>query len=114
MAQLEDRAAFENDVISVYRALRGRADLAEVYASGEALHEVPFSMRLGGTVIRGTIDCLVRSASGRVTILELKTGRPRPEHAQQAELYRRAAERLFGGAPVESRLVYVDEGDVVS
>jgi ATP-dependent helicase/nuclease subunit A len=109
VAQIEDRAAFENDVICLYRALCTRSDLAEVYASGEALHEVPFSMRLEGTVVRGTIDCLVRAGSGRVTILEFKTGRPRPEHARQAELYRRAAERLFGGAPVESRLVYVDQ-----
>jgi ATP-dependent helicase/nuclease subunit A len=109
LTEIEDRAAFENEVICAYHALRDRADVGELYASGDALHEVPFTMRAGDGILRGTIDCLVRTSGGRVTILEFKTGRPRPEHERQAELYRRAAERLFPDAAIESRLVYVTE-----
>jgi hypothetical protein len=47
-----------------------------------------------------------------VTVLEFKTGRPRPEHERQADLYRQAAEAIFPGAPVESRLIYVAEASV--
>jgi ATP-dependent exoDNAse (exonuclease V) beta subunit len=112
IAEIDDRAGFENEVICAYHALRDRPDVGELYASGDALHEVPFTMRVGDGILRGTIDCLVRTDSGGVTILEFKTGRPRPEHARQAELYRHAAERLFPGAAIESRLVYVTEAGV--
>ena len=112
VADIRDRIAFEKDVICGYGALLRRPDVRQVYVSGEALHEVPFTMRLEGTIVRGTIDCLIRSTSGRVTILEFKTGRPRPEHERQANLYRRAAEALFPGAEVETRLVYVAEANV--
>jgi RecB family exonuclease len=64
-------------------------------------------MRVDGAVLRGTIDCLVRSGDGRITVLEFKTGRPRREHDQQTQIYRRAAEGLFPGAPVDARVVYV-------
>jgi ATP-dependent helicase/nuclease subunit A len=104
-----DRNAFENAVICAYDALRSRPDVRELYSSGQSLHEVPFTMRLGGAIVRGTIDCLVRSAGGHVTVLEFKTGRPRPEHQRQAELYRLAAESVFPGAAVDTRLVYVGE-----
>jgi ATP-dependent exoDNAse (exonuclease V) beta subunit len=109
---IKDRIAFENDVICGYGALLRRPDVCQVYLSGTALHEVPFTMRLEGAIVRGTIDCLIRSTSGRVTVLEFKTGRPRPEHERQANLYRRAAEVLFPGAEVETRLVYVAEANM--
>ena len=109
---IRDRIAFENDVICGYGALLRRPDVRHLYLSGTALHEVPFTMRLEGAIVRGTIDCLIRSTSGRVTVLEFKTGRPRPEHERQANLYRRAAEVLFPGAEVETRLVYVAEASV--
>jgi hypothetical protein len=44
-----------------------------------------------------------------VTVLEFKTGRPRPEHQAQAELYRRAAAALFPEAAVDARVVYGGE-----
>jgi ATP-dependent exoDNAse (exonuclease V) beta subunit len=112
LTDIRDRIAFENDVICGYGALLRRPDVRHVYLSGTALHEVPFTMRLEGAIVRGTIDCLIRSTSGRVTVLEFKTGRPRPEHERQADLYRRAAEVLFPSAEVETRLVYVAEASV--
>jgi ATP-dependent exoDNAse (exonuclease V) beta subunit len=64
-------------------------------------------MRRAGRIVRGTIDCLVMSGDV-VTVLEFKTGRPRREHELQATLYRAAAARLFPGASITSKIVYVD------
>jgi hypothetical protein len=93
--------------VTTYRRMCGRAEVRELYAAGEALREVPFTMRLEDTVVRGTIDCLIRAAD-RITILEFKTGRPHESHRAQLALYRQAAERLFPGTPVEGVLVYPD------
>ena len=41
-----------------------------------------------------------------MTVLEFKTGRRRPEHQVQLELYRDAASRLFPGMTIEAQLVY--------
>lgn len=98
------------EVVEAFCALRGRAEVHALYAAGERMHEVPFTMRLRGEVVRGTIDCLVRDEAGRVTVLEFKTGRPRDEHQVQLDLYRQAAERLFPGARVEALLVYTGGG----
>jgi ATP-dependent exoDNAse (exonuclease V) beta subunit len=73
------------------------------------MHEVPFTLCDDGRIVRGTIDCLVRSADDRVTVLEFKTGRRRPEHDAQAEFYRKAAQAVFPGAVVEARLIYAED-----
>ena len=88
-----------------YRALAARDDVRAMFAAGRALHEVPFTMDVDGDWIRGTIDCVV-CAEDRVTVLEFKTGRPRPEHREQVELYRRAASLMFPGGVAEAHLVY--------
>ncbi len=72
---------------------------------------MPFTMQIDGQIVRGTIDCLIASAD-RVTVLEFKTGRARREHEAQAEVYRTAAQALFPGLPVESRLVYTSDSAV--
>ena len=102
-AELADAA------VEVYRSMCGRPDIRALYTAGARLHEVPFTMRLDGVMLRGTIDCLIRTASDRVTVLEFKTGRPRDDHRVQLDLYRQAAERLFPGLSVDTRLVYLDE-----
>jgi ATP-dependent exoDNAse (exonuclease V) beta subunit len=95
-----------DDVLQAYGALCSRPEIQAIYLSGDRFHEVPFTMSLDGVVLRGTIDCVIRDATGRVTLLEFKTGRPRDEHSVQLDLYRKAAERLFPGAPIDARLVY--------
>jgi RecB family exonuclease len=105
-AEAVDRAAWIEQAVEAFEAIRGRADVQEVLRDAEAFYEVPFSMVEQGRVVRGTIDCLVRSASGAVTVLEFKTGRPKPEHEVQAGFYRRAAQSVFSGIPVTSLLVY--------
>jgi ATP-dependent exoDNAse (exonuclease V) beta subunit len=88
-----------------YLAICANDEVRSLYEGGVALHEIPFSMRLDDSVVRGTIDCVIRAA-GRITVMEFKTGRPRDEHRIQLDLYRRAAERLFPEAIVDARLVY--------
>jgi ATP-dependent exoDNAse (exonuclease V) beta subunit len=90
-----------------------RADVRARWTAGERLHEVPFTMRTADGVLRGAIDCLIRTPDGPIILLEFKCGRPRPEHRRQLELYRQAAGQIFPDAPIESLLVYTDEVVVV-
>jgi ATP-dependent helicase/nuclease subunit A len=94
--------------IAGYRAIAGHRDVREIYVAGEPLHEVPFSMVVDGVIVRGSIDCLVESQD-RLTVLEFKTGRRYPGHDEQLDLYRKAAEAMFPGRLVVSRIVYADE-----
>jgi ATP-dependent helicase/nuclease subunit A len=94
-----------DDVVSAYRAICARSDVRALSAAGDWLHEVPFTMRMNGGLLRGTIDCLVRT-NNRLTIIEFKTGRVQPQHQAQLELYRRAAERLFPELTIETLLIY--------
>jgi ATP-dependent exoDNAse (exonuclease V) beta subunit len=58
--------------------------------------------------VRGTIDCLIAS-NDQVTVLEFKTGRRRPEHQVQADVYHAAAQALFPALTVDTRLVYTSD-----
>jgi ATP-dependent helicase/nuclease subunit A len=102
----DDADAVAGRALAAYAALRDHPDVRELYRSGDVLHEVPFTMRRDGRIVRGTIDCLVMTGA-RVTVLEFKTGRRRPEHDAQAAWYREAAARLFPDATIDSRIVYV-------
>jgi ATP-dependent helicase/nuclease subunit A len=90
-----------------YLAVCGRDDVRVACGEGKRFHEMPFTMRdEDGRVLRGTIDCLVQRGDGSFLVLEFKTGRPRPEHRAQVDLYKRAADRMFAGARVDTLLVY--------
>jgi hypothetical protein len=43
---------------------------------------------------------------GQVTVLEFKTGQPRPEHERQAGVYADAIGALFGQNRVAVKIVY--------
>ena len=88
--------------------------VSQALESGEALFEVPFSVREASSpvILRGTFDCLIRRRDGGVTVLELKTGKPAPEHDQQLEIYLTAARAMFPGTPVEGKLVYAGQPDL--
>ena len=98
--------------VLAWRALRARADVAALLASGHRLHEVPFSMRTvkegALVVLRGAIDCLIQKDDGSIVVVEFKTGRRRSSHQQQLDVYVEAARAIFPGASVEGRLVYPD------
>ncbi len=98
---------------AVFLALRRRPEVRSLLSNGECLFEVPYSTtvtdELGGgspRVVRGTIDCLVRQPDGHVTVVDFKTGAPRPEHEAQLALYVDAAKHLYGTTDVEGLIFY--------
>ena len=101
-----DRDGLIRRATSAYRAFSNHRELRTLYESGTAFHEVPFSLSTTDGVVRGTIDCLVCQPDGDISVLEFKTGRPRPEHEAQAALYREAALSLFPGSRVVTQLLY--------
>ena len=110
----DDLDALVASAVAIWRRMRDRPEVAAVLNGACVLAEVPFSLRLDperdGAIVRGTIDCLAIGADGSVTVLEYKTGRPRPVHQAQLNLYLQAARSLFPTARVDGRLVY-DGGD---
>jgi ATP-dependent helicase/nuclease subunit A len=109
-----DEAAEQDDVeslcatvVDAFRGLTADEELRRRYQGNHVRHEVPFTLRDGDRILRGTIDCLIEEP-GRVTVVEFKTGRPRPEHHVQAGLYTRAVRTAYPGADVETRLIYAN------
>jgi ATP-dependent helicase/nuclease subunit A len=92
-----------------YARICTRADVRELYAAGRVLHEVPFTTTIDGRIVRGTVDCLVEAAPDRFTVLEFKTGRPRPEHQGQLEIYVMAMRQAFPGAAIDAKLIYPEK-----
>jgi ATP-dependent exoDNAse (exonuclease V) beta subunit len=109
LVDLDDPRVTAREAIEVFRALRGRPDVDTLLASGECLYEVPISFLApdgSGACVRGAVDCVIVRPNGRATVLELKTGRPRPEHEAQAALYAGAVEAAFGAGPVNFVVCY--------
>jgi len=82
-----------------YLRLRRKPELGRLLATGEAFYEVPFSWApegAAGVLVRGSVDCLVRGPDGGLTILEFKTGEPRPEHEAQVRVYADALGAALG------------------
>jgi ATP-dependent helicase/nuclease subunit A len=97
--------------IEIWDRLRSRDDVRAALAGAEVFAEVPFSLRREEdgeeVILRGTIDCLAISREGPITVVEFKTGSPRPEHDRQLQLYVEAARALFPDQPVSGLLVHV-------
>jgi ATP-dependent helicase/nuclease subunit A len=95
--------------MGLYRSVRAQPAVAELLDAGRCYYEVPFSYlapESDGQIVRGAVDCLVVASDGRATILEFKTGHPRPEHQAQIALYARAMESALGQGPVMTRICY--------
>jgi ATP-dependent exoDNAse (exonuclease V) beta subunit len=74
------------------------------------MFELPFSAAPegGGPIGRGTIDCVVEKPDGSILVVEFKTGRVRPIHQRQLDLYLAAARQLHPEAPaVHGALLYL-------
>ena len=113
VGDLDDLQRIVNTAVETYEAICACEDVRVLYQMGRALHEVPFTMKIDGRIVRGTIDCVVETAPGAFTVLEFKTGRERPEDSQQVQLYLRALRQVFPGAPINARVVYAAGGSVL-
>ena len=86
--------------------------------SGEAMVEVPFSLRRGEQIIRGRIDAVYEAAEGGVEIVDFKTGaRFEPAPGDQLELYAEALQAmdlLPEDKPVYLTYVFLDGGAPVT
>jgi ATP-dependent helicase/nuclease subunit A len=102
----DDLEAVLDAAAASYASICVRDEVRALYGAGRRLHEVPFTATVGGRVLRGKVDCLVETAPGRLTLLEFKTGRERPEHRMQLELYVQAVRTVFPGASIDARVLY--------
>jgi ATP-dependent helicase/nuclease subunit A len=112
-AQVDDVDKMCAGVAGACSSLLAHAEVRALLSAGVVLHEVPFTSRVDGRSVRGTIDCLVRwldhdAGEPRVTVIEFKTGAADPSHLEQAARYAAASRALFPEARVDARLVYPD------
>jgi ATP-dependent exoDNAse (exonuclease V) beta subunit len=120
-----DLAAVAREAATLYVRLRSRAEVRAALSKGQVCYEVPFSLVVpgpareprveptgeptvesAGSTVRGVIDCLVVPEAGSPIVLEFKTGRPKPEHAAQVEVYVEAVRAIFGVDQVEKKILY--------
>ena len=116
LLRADERAASDDPDVAVERAaeiwksVSNREDVMRLLAAAEVMAEVPFSLRVEDAgrpaILRGTIDGISVGHDGTVTVVEFKTGQPRPGHQSQLDIYVRAARELFPGRIVEGLLVY--------
>jgi ATP-dependent helicase/nuclease subunit A len=106
LALLENPDAAAASALATWSRLRIQPDVMALLGMPDRYHEVPFSLREPTGILRGTIDCLIRKTDGSLVVLEFKTGKPRPAHQLQLDLYVAAAREMFPGSLVEGRLVY--------
>ena len=109
LIDIPDPAILASGAVALYRRLRGRPDLVALLASGTCYYEVPFSYQppdRPGERVRGVVDCVVVALDGAVTVVEFKTGQPRPEHQAQAAMYGAALAAALGLERVGVKILY--------
>ena len=110
----DDPGGAASAAVRLYRAVLDDPEVSRLLASGEVYYEVPFSFcppEEPDVCLRGAVDCLVVSRDGTAaTILEFKTGRRRPEHQAQLDLYVRAICAVLGGKKVAGKVCYPKTG----
>jgi ATP-dependent exoDNAse (exonuclease V) beta subunit len=91
--------------------------LREEIGDARVSAEVPFVLKVGGTLVRGSIDLLAERRDGSILVVDYKTDRLRgrePEemvsrYAVQRDLYALAA--AARGGPVETAYVFLERPD---
>jgi ATP-dependent exoDNAse (exonuclease V) beta subunit len=106
---LDDEERLLSRAAGVWMSARTRDDVAAALAGTARVFELPFSAAPdGGPIVRGTIDCVVRKPDGSILVVEFKTGRVRPIHQRQLDLYVAAVRQLRPEAPsVVGALLYL-------
>jgi ATP-dependent exoDNAse (exonuclease V) beta subunit len=95
--------------VDLYRALARQPEVTELLGSGRAWYEVPFSYQRPerpSERVRGSIDCVIERKDGQFVVLEFKTGRPRPEHQAQVDLYVAALGQALDTNAISAKIVY--------
>ncbi len=92
-------------------------DLARL-PSGEPMVELPFTLNVDGTIVRGRIDAVYETDDGGIEIVDVKTG-ARFDHNEgdQLELYARALKAnglLPEARPVTLTYLFLDGGEPAS
>ncbi|MCC6486039.1 MAG: UvrD-helicase domain-containing protein, partial [Candidatus Hydrogenedentes bacterium] len=104
----EDRTRLVADLRRVASILSSHEWGARLASPTGIRREVPFLLRLNGSLVRGTIDALLEDGS----IIDYKTGRRSPEkdevYRRQIQLYASAIHSLTGALPPAGYLLYVD------
>jgi ATP-dependent helicase/nuclease subunit A len=111
LADVRDLPRLERNAIDLFEKLAGQPAWLALRAEGEAFFEVPFSAvfpERPGETVRGVADCLVVRPDGRATVVEFKTGRPRPSHRDQARIYALAVGLTLDRPDTDVLLVYPD------
>ncbi len=109
LVDVEDSGPIAARAADLYVSVRNRPDVAALLDAGDWHAEVPFSFAPPDhpdRLVRGVIDGVVISKDGTATVVEFKTGAPRPEHGAQASLYADALKAALGAESVQFRLVY--------
>jgi ATP-dependent exoDNAse (exonuclease V) beta subunit len=110
LVDVEDPGAAAAGVAAAYLAFRRRDDVVAWLSSGRVEYEVPFSFRPPDRpteLVRGAIDCVVSGPDGTLTVLEFKTGAPRPDHTAQAAIYAEALRASWPGRNVDFKILYL-------
>jgi hypothetical protein len=111
LAGLADRTDVAARAVRDYLSFTRRPDVQALLTGGTVYHEVPFAMREGDQLVRGTIDCLVSRGAGELVVIEFKTGRRRAAHQDQAAFYERAAGLIFPRHHVTAHIVYAEDAE---
>ncbi|HEX5214196.1 MAG TPA: UvrD-helicase domain-containing protein [Vicinamibacterales bacterium] len=109
LVDVADSRTLVAEAVDLFVALRGREDLERLLRQGDVFYEVPFSWAPADRpdeLFRGQVDCLVLGEDGRGTVLEFKTGAPRPEHAAQARIYASAVASALEIAQIDVQILY--------
>ena len=106
-------AVREFDGISETDASRARTSGAQAVSALTGYSflavEEPFELRVGGTLVVGTVDSIVRRSDGTIVVIDYKTGRTAGEkYDLQLALYREVAERRYPGETVEAAILRLD------
>jgi ATP-dependent exoDNAse (exonuclease V) beta subunit len=108
--EIEDAASIVGRAVSLALGVLQSPDLLQLPKEARMVFEVAYSRkRLGGTVERGAIDCLVVTDDS-ATVLEFKTGSPREEHRDQLGAYVEAMAGYYPNRRVDGRPIYVGAG----
>jgi ATP-dependent helicase/nuclease subunit A len=106
------RGALEEELAAIHGWFSASSLGARLAGEKDLLREAPFSLRIGDTIVNGTIDLALNDG----TVIDYKTGKIKDESSARYEkqllLYAAALRDLAGIAPKEGFLVYVDAHEV--